>query len=81
MQKQTVSSVAAHVIQKCGGVSAVARLTGRTSSWVYKWTYPKDRNGRDGLVPYEDAERLLAAARRGEVDIAPSDFFEPTITP
>lgn len=67
---------AQHVINKCGGVARVARLTGRSQSWVYKWTYPKDRNGRGGQVPHEDAEALLLAAQRGEVDLTPSDFFD-----
>ena len=67
---------AQHVINKCGGVARVAALTGRTHSWVYRWTYPKDRNGRGGYVPHEDAEALLAAAQRGEVDLTPADFFD-----
>jgi len=78
MQKQTISPVAQRVIVKCGGVAKTAQFCGRTKSWVYKWTYPKDRNGRGGIVPHEDAEKLLAAAARGEVNLSPSDFFSPT---
>lgn len=67
---------AQRVIEKCGGVARVAALTNRTTSWVYKWTYPKEKNGRGGYVPHEDAEALLAAAKRGEVDLDPADFFD-----
>ena len=53
----------------------MAKLTNSTRSWVYKWTYPKDRGGRGGYVPHEDAETILEAAKRGEVDVDPADFF------
>jgi hypothetical protein len=72
----TVSPAAARVIEKCGGVAATARLVGRSKSWVYKWTYPKSRNGRGGVVPHEDAERLLGAAMKGVVPLTPADFFD-----
>lgn len=85
MTDQTdVSSIAANVIAKCGGVRKTAALLGRDPSWVYKWTYPKGKSaGRGGLVPDEDAQALMAAARRGEVDLTPADFFpsEATKTP
>ncbi len=68
-------NIAQHVISKVGGVSKVAAICGRTTSWVYKWTYPKERSGRGGVVPHEDAEALLAAARRGEIELIPADFF------
>ena len=64
------------IIKRCGGVAKVAKICGRTQSWVYKWTYPRERNGRDGVVPHEDAIKLLAAAERGEIDVVPRDFFK-----
>lgn len=68
-------NIAEQVIKKVGGVAKTATICGRTHSWVYKWTYPKDRSGRGGIVPHEDAVRLLQAARRGECDLSPADFF------
>lgn len=68
-------NIAQQVIEKAGGPARVASICGRTLSWVHRWTYPKSRGGRDGVVPHEDAERLLAAARRGEVNLSPEDFF------
>ena len=63
------------VIEKCGGHKEVARITGRSLATVYKWTYPPERSGTGGEVPLGAAKSLLAAARRGEVDISPADFF------
>lgn len=75
MEVSLPMNIAQHVISKVGGVSKVAAICGRTTSWVYKWTYPKERSGRGGVVPHEDAEALLAAARRGEIELSPADFF------
>ena len=69
-------NIAQNVIKKCGGVSAVARITKRAESSIYKWTYPKDKGGTDGLIPSEVQVMLMDAARRGEVDLEPADFFE-----
>lgn len=71
-----VSPVAGRVIEKCGGVKAVAVICDCSVSWVYRWTYPREKSGRGGFVPQRDAEKLLAAARRGEISLSPSDFFE-----
>lgn len=75
MSQDDLSPVAGHVIAKCGGVAAVAKLTGRSPVSIHKWRYEKARGGTGGLVPSEPAARLMAAARRGEVDLTPSDFF------
>lgn len=69
-------NIAQNVIAKAGGVAKVALICGRTTSWVYRWTYEKKRGGTGGVVPHEDAQSLLAAAKRGEVDLTPADFFE-----
>lgn len=69
---------AEEIIKKCGGVKKTAEICGRTETWVRKWTYPKSRSGRGGLVPHEDAEKILEAASRGEVDVTADDFFEAT---
>lgn len=79
--KSTVSPVASNVIAKCGGARKVAQIIGRDPSWVYKWTYPEGRSsGRGGLVPDKDQQKLMAAARRGEIDLSPEDFFPPEAT-
>lgn len=68
-------NIAEQVIEKCGGVANTARLVGRSESWVYRWTYPKDKGGTNGRIPQEAQLKLLEAAQRGECEVAPTDFF------
>ena len=69
-------TIAGRIIEKCGGVSRTAELVGRSKSWVYRWTYPKDKGGTGGSVPRSAQEALLDAARKGKVQISPADFFD-----
>ena len=48
--------------------------TDRTA--VYKWTYPKERGGCDGLIPSRYHSLLLRAAKERGVELSPNDFFE-----
>ena len=64
------------VIQKFGGVEAVAATTGKHISRIYRWTYPRDRGGTGGLIPPADAQKILRAARERGLDITASDFFD-----
>ena len=73
--KHEIQNPAQVVIDKCGGHAVVAEITGRALSAVYKWTYPRERQGSNGLIPAEAQAMLMAAAQRGEVDLEPSDFF------
>lgn len=69
-------NIAEQIIEKMGGVAKVATICGRTHSWVYRWTYSKEKGGRNGVVPHEDAEKIIAASLRGECPkISPSEFF------
>ena len=68
-------NIAERVISKCGGVEQTALLARCTKNWVYRWAYPKSDGGTGGLVPRKAQEALLAAARRGECEITPEDFF------
>lgn len=71
-------SIAQHIIDKCGGVEATARIVDQSVSWVYRWTYSKERGGTGGAVPRKAQEKILQAARSGLVDVVPADFFEAT---
>lgn len=71
---------ASHVITKCGGVEAVMKLTGRSRSAIHRWTYPAERGGLDGRVPFRAACELLQAAQEGRCDLAPEDFFFGAVT-
>lgn len=73
---EKVIGVAKAVIKKCGGAKRTAGIVGRNISWVYRWTYSKERSGTGGVVPHADAQKLLEAASRGEVNLTAEDFFE-----
>lgn len=64
------------VIAKMGGVDAVASVTGKHVSRVYRWMYPKNRGGTDGYIPPKDAGRLLQDAASRGLDLKASDFFD-----
>lgn len=76
MSKNKLSPVAARVIEKCGGVREVARLTQRATVSIHKWRHEKSRGGTGGLIPSDAQELLMAAALRGEVALVPDDFFD-----
>lgn len=71
----TTITPAQHVIKKCGGIKAMAEITGRTQSNIHRWTYPKDRGGTGGFIPKPIEVMLLERAANGILDIGPSDFF------
>lgn len=73
--QQSTSPIAKRVVQKCGGVDAVMRITGRAKITVYKWCSAKP-NGTGGLIPSDIQQLLMAAALRGEVPLTPEDFFD-----
>lgn len=76
MDKHKLSPVAKHVIEKCGGVKAAARLSKRTLATVHRWRHERERGGTGGLIPADAQVVLMAAAIRGEVDLQPADFFD-----
>ncbi|WP_374374453.1 hypothetical protein [Dongia sp.] len=70
-----MANIAQHVISKCGGAHFVANLLGLKPLEVYRWTYPRERGGRDGFVPARYQVRLLTLARGRGIDLRTDDFF------
>lgn len=64
------------VIEKCGGPQVVAEMVGVHVSNVHRWTYPKARGGTDGLIPSQQQQALLTAARARGIELDPADFFD-----
>ncbi|WP_407496814.1 hypothetical protein [Pseudooceanicola sp. MF1-13] len=62
------------VIEKFGGISAVAQLTGRDRSSVQRWGVAKERGGTGGIIPADRHHILLAGARLKGIDLSPADF-------
>ena len=54
----------------------VSKLLGIHITNVYRFTYPKEKGGRGGLVPTEHIQSLLSWARANNVDLTADDFFE-----
>jgi hypothetical protein len=63
------------VIRALGGFEAVAAITGKHISRVYRWTYPKARGGTGGYIPPAEAETLLAHAKENGLQVTAADFF------
>lgn len=63
------------VIAKLGGPDAVRAITGKSLSRIYRWMYPADRGGTDGVIPHVDARKMLDHAKANGIDLSPADFF------
>lgn len=63
------------IIAKAGGVETVAGITGKHISRIYRWMQPREKGGTGGVVPHDDATKLLQHAAATGVDLKPSDFF------
>lgn len=50
------------IIQRCGGATAVAHMTGRDVSRVRRWTFPRERGGSDGIIPMKAAREIAQKA-------------------
>ena len=65
---------AASIIEKIG-VSEIAKIVSKHESRVYRWRMSKEKGGTGGVVPHEDAQKLLLEAQNGAFELAASDFF------
>lgn len=63
------------VIAKVGGPDVVARITGRNVTRVYRWMYPPERGGTGGVIPHDEARKLLDYAAQQQIALTPADFF------
>jgi hypothetical protein len=70
------NKIAHNIIEKCGGFSQAAKLSGATESWVHRWTYTKESGGTGGNVPTKAQKELLKSSRLGLVLLTPADFFQ-----
>ena len=65
------------IIAKAGGVDAVASITGKHVSRIYRWMHPREKGGTGGVVPHADATKLLRHAQETGIEITAADFFAP----
>lgn len=70
------------IITKLGGERAVARILGLNESGVYRWTYPRHRQGTGGRIPARHIPALMAHAKANGRRLTLQDFFqEPSEAP
>lgn len=72
-----MSTPAERVIEKFGGTAAVAGHLNLAESWIYRWTYPREKGGTAGVIPTKHQQALLNKARELNLDLKPEDFFDP----
>ena len=68
-------NAAENVISKCGGIKKVREWLGVNLSTVYRFTYPRERSGTDGIIPAHHQVVLLRKAQEHGIDLGPADFF------
>ena len=66
---------AKNIIQIVGGHKPVAKICGVDLAYVYRWTYPKERRGTNGLIPVRFHKPLISGAKEMGIDLVPNDFF------
>ena len=64
------------VIEKFGGTAKLANALNCDPATIYKWTYPKDKGGTDGLIPSSTMGAVLNAADVLGIDLT-SDDIDP----
>lgn len=69
------------IIEKFGGISAVAKIAGVTPHSVMRWRMPREKGGTGGFVPHWHVMRLLEAAGEQKIDLKPADFMPPPAVP
>lgn len=63
------------VINKFGGIDAVARIVGRSTVSVRRWAYSKASGGQGGLIPAEHQVTLLRHAKETDMTFDPSELL------
>lgn len=59
------------------GYETAARVTGKSISRVYRWTYPTGvREGTGGVIPHAESLKLLEYARANDLKLAEADFLK-----
>ncbi len=63
------------IIQKLGGESVVAELTGTAYTAPYRWQHPREKGGTGGMIPQKHIPVLLKFAMDHHIPLSASEFF------
>lgn len=58
------------------GIKMVSAITGADPTRVYRWMRPREKGGTDGIIPSKAQMRLFEHAKKENIPLSPSDFFE-----
>lgn len=62
------------IIERFGGETRIANALNCDVATIYRWTYPKDKGGTDGLIPSSAMAAVLNAADVLGIDITADDI-------
>ena len=71
----TMLQPATFIIDRCGGVSRVAKVLGLDVSRIVRFRMPREKGGTGGLIPAKHQAALLQHAKDAGIDLTPADFF------
>ncbi len=60
---------AKNIIEKFGGIKALAEAIGKDPATIYRWTYSKEKGGTGGIVPSSAAHLIRQAANRQNISL------------
>lgn len=68
------------VIERLGGINAVAAIASKHRTRVYRWMRPVEAGGTGGLIPQREIPRLLAHASANSIPLSADDFLPPSFS-
>lgn len=69
-----MTTPAEKIIAKFGGARPLAAALGITPASVYRWTYPRERQGSAGYIPTRWIPRVKDAAALLDVTLTAEDW-------
>ena len=66
------------IISQFGGVKKLAKAINKDPATIYRWTYPKSKNGTGGLIPSSALNKVIDAAKRLNIQLKQNEH--PTET-
>ncbi len=67
------------IIQRLGGVSAVARAAEVSTVTVNRWCYPPERGGTGGFIPRQHHQKIIEFAESAGVPLTLGAFVDERI--
>lgn len=67
---------ASTIIKKLGGATLVSKGINVHRTRVYKWMWPKERQGTGGIIPHWQIPKILNYAKKIGVPLSEYDFVK-----